>query len=258
MPKTLETHLQTIKNRKEALIIPYIMAGAQGLDQLEQELQLLEAAGVSAIEIGIPFSDPVADGPVIQAAGLRALEAGVTLKGIIEVIQQTRVQTPLVIMSYFNPIYSMGIETFVESIKKTTVKGLIIPDLPAEHQDYLRPYLDQTDIAIIQLVSLTSPEKRIKELVKQAEGFIYAVTVNGTTGQRQDFDESVNSYLSRLRDQSAVPVLAGFGISQKEHVEEFVKSCDGAIIGSKLVKLLLEHRTEELAAFLTEVVSVTY
>lgn len=256
MVKTLERHLATIKERGDALIIPYIMAGAQGLDALESELQLLETAGVSAIELGIPFSDPVADGPVIQAAGLQALEAGVSLKGIIEVIQQTTVKTPLVIMSYFNPIYAMGIDNFVNAIKETGVKGLIIPDLPAEHQDYLRPYLAETDIAIIQLVSLTSPEERIETLVNEAEGFIYAVTVNGTTGQRQVFEETVGSYLASLSAKTSVPVLAGFGISKKEHVEEFLKHCDGAIIGSKIVKELLDGRTEAVAEFMTEVVAV--
>ncbi|MBP1041673.1 tryptophan synthase subunit alpha [Vagococcus sp. BWB3-3] len=257
MVKTLETHLKGIRAEGKALIVPYIMAGAQGLDQLEAELQLLEEANVSAIEIGIPFSDPVADGPVIQAAGLKALEAGVSLKGIIKVIQETKVQTPLVIMSYFNPIYGMGIETFINELKETTVKGLIIPDLPAEHQDYIQPYLAGTDIAIIQLVSLTSPEARIKELVSQAEGFIYAVTVNGTTGQRQDFDSSVGQYLMKLSQQTEVPVLAGFGISQKEQVEQFLKSCDGAIIGSKIVNLFLENRQQEVKTFMTEVSALT-
>lgn len=257
MVKSLETHLKGIRDDGYALIVPYIMAGAQGLDQLEDELQLLEAANVSAIEIGIPFSDPVADGPVIQTAGLKALKAGVTLQGIIEVIQKTHVQTPLVIMSYFNPIYAMGVEEFISAIKDTTVKGLIIPDLPAEHQDYLRPHLEGTDIAIVQLVSLTSPEERISELVSQAEGFIYAVTVNGTTGQRQDFDLSVGSYLTSLSQQTDVPVLAGFGISQKAHVEAFVKSCDGAVIGSKIVNLFLENRAQEVKTFLTEVSAIT-
>lgn len=257
MVKTLERQLKGIRDGGHALIVPYIMAGAQGLDKLEEELLLLEAANVSAIEIGIPFSDPVADGPVIQAAGLKALEYGVSLMGIIKVIQETRVKTPLVIMSYFNPIYAMGVENFVAAIKDTTVKGLIIPDLPAEHQDYLRPFLAETDIAIVQLVSLTSPEERIKELVSQAEGFIYAVTVNGTTGQRQAFDSSVGTYLTSLSQQTDVPVLAGFGISQKEHVEEFVKSCDGAIIGSKIVKLFLDNQPQEVKAFMSEVSAVT-
>lgn len=257
MTKTLATHLNHIHDEGKALVVPYIMAGDGGIDTLDGVLHFLEDTHVSAIEVGIPFSDPVADGPVIQLAGLRALEKDVSLESIIDVLKQTAVTTPLVIMSYFNPILHYGIERFVKDIQDTPVKGLIIPDLPYEHQDYLQPLLKETDIAFVPLLSLTSSRERMRLIAEQAEGFIYAVTVNGTTGERVDYEESLDSHLKYLTQVSPVPVLAGFGVSEKSHVERFADDCDGVIIGSKIVKMINENQMEELAEFLTDVTAVT-
>ncbi|SQC65352.1 Tryptophan synthase alpha chain [Listeria fleischmannii subsp. fleischmannii] len=158
----------------------------------------MEKNGVSAIEIGVPFSDPVADGPVIQKAGLRALNAEVSLRKIIKTLQTITSNVPLVLMTYFNPVFQIGIEAFIDELKNTTVGGLIIPDLPYEHQALLTPYLEKADIALVPLISLTSSKERIEKIVNKAEGFIYAVTVNGTTGTRHTFDENVGPYLQQL------------------------------------------------------------
>ena len=176
MTKTLTKHLQAIKDSKRGIFVPYIMAGdhAKGLDGLFETIALLENSGVSAIEVGIPWSDPVADGPVIELAGQRSLAKDVTLTAIIKKLQEQKTQVPLVIMTYINPVYQYGIEAFVKDLADTSVKGLIIPDLPDEHADFITPYLKDSDIALVPLVSLTTGIDRQKQLIDGAEGFIYA------------------------------------------------------------------------------------
>ncbi|WP_088808827.1 MULTISPECIES: tryptophan synthase subunit alpha [Listeria] len=254
--KTLTRVLNERKAQHKPLIVPYIMAGDGGLDTLPETISFLEENGVAAIEIGIPFSDPVADGPIIQQAGLRALNEQISLRDIVKTLQHTQSNVPLVMMTYFNPIFQIGVPTFIESLRGTNVKGLIIPDLPYEHQDLLTPYLDDADIALVPLVSLTSSKQRIEQIVKDAEGFIYAVTVNGTTGTRQTFGENIGSHLQNLKAQTDIPVLAGFGVSKVEHVEQFMQVADGVVIGSKIVSLLHEAKHAELADFLTKVSEV--
>lgn len=253
--KSLTRILKEKQETDETIFVPYIMAGAQGLDHLAKEIQLLSEAGASAIELGIPFSDPVADGPVIQTAGLRALENKVTLRKIIQQLKQIKTPTPLVLMTYFNPIFNYNLETFVQDLSETNVLGLIIPDLPYEHQMELTPILKNSDISLIQLVALTTPKERIPELVEASEGFIYAVAVNGVTGTGRNYQETLDEHLAYIQNVSDKPVLAGFGVSSKEHVARFRKSCAGVIVGSKIVQLLSEGKQAEVRAFIEESVS---
>ena len=254
--KTLTRVLKEKQAKGQTIVVPYIMAGAQGLSQLPEEIRLLEEAGASAIELGIPFSDPVADGPVIQEAGLEALNQQVTLSGILELLKTLDTQTPLVIMTYFNPVYSLGVAAFVDVLKETPVKGLIIPDLPYEHRDYLTPLLKETDISLIPLVALTTPRDRIKTLVTEGEGFIYAVAVNGVTGEGRNYQEALDEHLAYIQQVSDKPVLAGFGVSSKSHVQRFRKSCAGVIVGSKIVRLLQDGKGQEVASFVAELAEV--
>lgn len=251
--KSLTKHLTEKQQADETIFIPYIMAGAQGLDQLAAEIQLLSQAGASAIELGIPFSDPVADGPVIQAAGLQALKQEVTLEKIIQQLKKIKTPTPLVIMSYFNPIFTYGLDKFIQDLTETNVKGLIIPDLPYEHQNLLAPLVEKSDLALIPLIALTTPKARISELTKAGEGFIYAVAVNGVTGTGRDYQASLDEHLAYIQKVSDKPVLAGFGVSTKDHVERFRKNCAGVIVGSKIVQLLAEGKKAEIRAFIEEV-----
>ncbi|WP_086443641.1 tryptophan synthase subunit alpha [Candidatus Enterococcus lemimoniae] len=248
--KPLTKQLKEKQEANETIFVPYIMAGAQGLEQLADEIHLLTEAGASAIELGIPFSDPVADGPVIQAAGLRALENKVTLRKIIKQLKQVKTPTPLVIMTYFNPIFSYGLEAFVQDLAETNVLGLIIPDLPYEHQERLAPFLKDSDISLIPLVALTTPKERIPELVEAGDGFIYAVAVNGVTGIGRNYEETVDEHLAYIQQVSDKPVLAGFGVSSRDHVDRFRKSCAGVIVGSKIVQLLSEGKQNEVTAFI--------
>ncbi|MBO0470063.1 tryptophan synthase subunit alpha [Enterococcus sp. DIV0242_7C1] len=252
--KTLTKHLKTKQQNGETIFVPYIMAGAQGLDQLESEISLLSDAGASAIELGIPFSDPVADGPVIQAAGLQALQKDVSLEKIIAQLKKIKTTTPLILMTYFNPIFYFGLEKFIQELQETNVKGVIIPDLPFEHQGLLTPLLKYSDVALIPLVALTTPKERIVELVEAGEGFIYAVAVNGVTGIGREYQTSLDEHLAYIQSISDKPVLAGFGISTKEHVERFRQNCAGVIVGSKIVQLLSEGKTKEIELFVKSVI----
>lgn len=168
MTKTLTKHLQEIKASGKGIFVPYIMAGGhdKGLDGLFEMIDLLENSGASAIEVGIPWSDPVADEPVIELAGQRSLAKGVNLTGIVEKLQEKTVEVPLVIMTYINLVYQYGIEKFVKDLAGTSVKCLIIPDLPHEHENLIKLYLDNTDIALVPLVSLTTGIERQKTFVK--------------------------------------------------------------------------------------------
>lgn len=252
--KTLTKHLKTKQQNGETIFVPYIMAGAQGLDQLESEISLLSEAGASAIELGIPFSDPVADGPVIQAAGLQALQKNVSLEKIIAQLKKIKTTTPLILMTYFNPIFYFGLEKFIQELQETNVKGVIIPDLPFEHQGLLTPLLKDSDVALIPLVALTTPKERIVELVEAGEGFIYAVAVNGVTGTGREYQTSLDEHLAYIQSISDKPVLAGFSISSKEHVERFRQNCAGVIVGSKIVQLLSEGKTKEIELFVKSVI----
>ncbi|MCA5013613.1 MULTISPECIES: tryptophan synthase subunit alpha [unclassified Enterococcus] len=252
--KTLTKHLKTKQQNGETIFVPYIMAGAQGLDQLESEISLLSEAGASAIELGIPFSDPVADGPVIQVAGLQALQKDVSLEKIIAQLKKIKTTTPLILMTYFNPIFYFGLEKFIQELQETNVKGVIIPDLPFEHQGLLTPLLKDSDVALIPLVALTTPKERIVELVEAGEGFIYAVAVNGVTGTGREYQTSLDEHLAYIQSISDKPVLAGFGISSKEHVERFRQNCAGVIVGSKIVQLLSEGKTKEIELFVKSVI----
>lgn len=231
--------MQNIQKNNEKTFIPYIMAGDGGLDALPERITFLEKTGATAIEIGIPFSDPVADGAVIQEAGIRALRNGTTLKAVIETVASVRpiVHIPLIIMTYMNPIIAYGVEKFIRDSYHAGVDGLILPDLPVEEEGLIAPLLEEFGIEIIRIVTLTSPLERMKEISSKGSGFLYAVTVNGITGARNGFDEHVGMHLKRVKSVSTLPVLAGFGISTPSHIHEMNAYCDGVIVGSKIVEL---------------------
>lgn len=250
--KTLEKQIRSVVQEEKRAFVPYIMAGDGGLDVLNDRLLFLQEAGVTAIEIGIPFSDPVADGETIQQAGERALAKGVTLSKVMDTLKTRshHVDVPLVVMTYLNPVLAYGIRDFVARCSEVGIKGLIIPDLPMEESGPFASELVGTDIALIPLVSLTSSAERIANIVSRAEGFVYAVTVNGITGVRNAYDESLMHHLQQLKASSPVPVLAGFGISTASQIETFGQWTDGVIVGSAIVEAF--HRGDE--QFISELV----
>ncbi|MGE7931387.1 tryptophan synthase subunit alpha [Viridibacillus arvi] len=250
--KTLQKVMEAKVAEGEKAFVAYIMAGDGGLDSLREQILFLQDSGVTAIELGIPFTDPVADGPVIQEAGLRALEAGANLRNILKTISKFKeeIHTPLVVMTYLNPIIAYGIQNFIKACEQSGVTGLIIPDLPLEESTIITSELQDTDIALVQLVSLTSPQQRIEKISKAAEGFIYAVTVNGTTGVRQEFTEQLEQHLANLKIASKVPVLAGFGISNAQQVKEIGAMADGVIVGSAIVQAFHDGNNKQITELL--------
>jgi len=243
-----------LKEKDEKAFIAYIMAGDGGLSNLGHRISELESAGVSIIELGIPFSDPVADGPAIQAAGRRALAEGVTLEAVLVELARIKaeISIPVVIMSYANPVLSLGAEKFSGLAHEAGVAGVILPDVPFEQEGEFGAPLAKYDIAIIRFVTLTSSEERIREVTGTAEGFVYAVTVNGTTGVRDGFDDSLYDHLEHITELSRAPVCAGFGISTREQAEKVGSACDGVIVGSRIVNLLHEGKADEISGIIPQ------
>jgi tryptophan synthase alpha chain len=239
----LQQMIEQVNTQGKKAFIPYVMAGDGGLHHLAPTILKFQQLGATAIEVGIPFTDPVADGPVIEDAGNRALKNGVTLSKVIEALRQFKdARTiPVIVMTYLNPILAYGIEEFAEAAASAGIQAVIIPDMPLEERNTVYPALLANDIDLIQLVSLTSTTERQKQLVEASEGFVYAVTVNGITGERQTFEQSLAAHFNTLKSISPLPVIAGFGISTREHIETFSHFSDGVIVGSKIVQALHEN-----------------
>ncbi len=247
----LDRHFKQILDQGDKLFVPYIMAGDGGLDVLNERIEFLEASGASAIELGLPFSDPVADGETIQQAGIRALQAGTTVQGVFDTLTESKArQIPIILMTYMNPVYHYGIEAFALACVESGVSGLIVPDLPMEEEQMVTDVFTKHGLALIRLVALTSPAARQEALKKRTEGFLYAVTVTGTTGERQTFTGRVHQYLADLKDGATTPVLAGFGVSSEEQVKSLSSHCDGVVVGSRIVKAFHEDDRDVIKALI--------
>jgi len=216
------------------LLIPYVCAGSPSLETTLEVLQALADAGADAIELGIPFSDPLMDGPVIQAASHQALKAGMTLAKALEIAAAFTAsrETPLIFMGSVNPMLAMGAQTFVARAQQAGVGACILPDLPLEDQGRL-PGLSQ-----VQLVAPNTPEDRVKVLLAQDPPFLYCVTVFGVTGARTTTADYTLPFLRRMKALSQAPVMAGFGVSTPEQAVELAAACDGVIIGSALIRAM--------------------
>ncbi len=229
-----------LKSQGRKALIAYVTAGFPALGATDKVVRELEASGADIVEIGIPFSDPIADGPVIQYSSQRALENGVTLDWVLKWTKKFRrnSQLPIVYMSYLNPIHHMGYETFARRAAEAGVDGLIVPDLIAEESARLRKILRNKGIDLIHLVAPTTSPKRRLMMAKKSRGFLYAVSTTGVTGMRRQLPADVIGFLQGLRRVSTVPVAVGFGISNAEQARRYASSVDGVIVGSALINLL--------------------
>ncbi len=223
-------------------VIAYLTAGDPDLAATEDLVMEMALSGVAMVELGVPFSDPVADGPVIQAASARALKKGVTLNDVLNLAAKLRSKTdiPLLIMSYYNPVLSYGIDRFVEDARKSGIDGIIVPDLPLEESETLSRVLTNAGIHFINLLSPTSSTERIRATTQQAGGFIYCVSVTGVTGAREDIPASGRELLKRVRSYTDLPLALGFGISRPQQVASLGDEGDAVIIGSAIVRLVEE------------------
>lgn len=229
--------MRELKETNTTALITYITAGDPSIEKTEALVYALERGGSHIVEIGIPHSDPVADGPVIQDAVQRSLGRGTKIKDVFECVRRIRLNShvPLGFLVYYNMVHAYGVEAFIEECKRVGVDGLIIPDLPLEERDEITPYLKDGKVALIPLVAPTS-KSRIKKVTSGGSGFVYCVSSMGVTGQESSFHKDINLFLETVRQSTDLPIAVGFGISSKDHVDRFKGLVDGVIIGSAIIK----------------------
>jgi tryptophan synthase alpha chain len=226
---------------KRAALMPYLMGGFPNLDASAEIGAACAENGADLVELGVPFSDPLADGPVIHAAGTQALAAGATLHGVLAVAERIAERLPVVLMCYANLIYARGAERFARELVDAGGSGLIVPDLPLEEATAIREACAAAGLALVPLVAPTTPDDRMVEIAAGARGFLYTVSVTGTTGERAAVDGSLASLLARAKRHCPVPVAVGFGISTAEQAAQAADAgADGVIVGSWLVRAATE------------------
>lgn len=251
MSERIEETFAKAKAENRAALIPFVMGFDPDEETTAALLEALPKAGADLIEIGVPFSDPMADGPVIQAAGKRALAVGATLKGILAIVEKfrkTNQGTPIILMGYYNNFYRYGVSDFCKDAKTAGVDGVIIVDLPPEEDQEVRPFLEGADIKLIRLVAPTSDDERLKLLCDSASGFIYYISITGITGAKSASAESLHTKIGHLRKFTKLPVAAGFGIKTAEQGRDAAKVADAVVVGSALVNIISKNKNPIKAA----------
>lgn len=236
------------KDHKKAFIA-YITAGFPSLDYTHDVIRILYSAGADIIELGVPFSDPIADGPTIQRASEQALKNGVDLKNILNSVKKMRKEfdAPIVLMGYYNPFFAYGIDRFIKDAVESGIDGLIIPDLPPEEAEKLIRPARKQKLATIFLLAPTSTEERIKLVSRYSSGFIYYVSLTGVTGSRDRLSKGIEKNVKRIKTVTKSPVCVGFGVSKPEQAKMLSKFTDGVIIGSAIIKIILEEKNKNQA-----------
>jgi tryptophan synthase alpha chain len=220
-----------------AALMPYMMGGFPDLERSREIAVAYADAGADLVELGVPFSDPLADGPVIHAAGTTALRAGVRLPDVLELASAIADRVPVVVMCYANPIYARGLDRFADALAASGVSGLIVPDLPHEEAPEMLTACERRGIALVPLVAPTTPEARLARIGERARGFLYTVSLTGTTGERAGLAQGLSGVLARVKALTSVPVAVGFGIATPEQAAAAAEAgADGVIVGSRLVR----------------------
>ncbi len=243
MTNRIDQTFENLKKRNKKALIAYITAGDPNLPTTEQLVYALEKSGVDIIELGIPFSDPLADGTTIQEASKRALLKGTTLAKIFDLVRSVRChsQVPLCFMSYYNPIFHYGEAKFIAKCKEVGIDGLIIPDLPPEEAGSLRTLAFKVGISTVFFVAPTTVDERIKSNALASTGFIYYVALTGVTGNAQAKSSDVIRHIRHAKQFTSKPICAGFGISTPSQVKEIARAADGVIVGSAIIKVIQQH-----------------
>jgi tryptophan synthase alpha chain len=226
---------------KRAALMPYLMGGFPTLEASRAVGEAYADAGADLVELGVPYSDPLADGPVIHAAGTQALAAGATLEGVLDVGAALAPRFPVVLMCYANLVYARGLEPFAAALAERGIAGLIVPDLPVEEAPDVLAACDAAGVALVPLVAPSTPEERLARIGSRARGFIYTVSVAGTTGERRHVAEGLREVVERTAAHTDVPVAVGFGISTPDHAADAAAAgAEGVIVGSRLVRAAAE------------------
>ncbi|KAL2510754.1 Tryptophan synthase alpha chain [Abeliophyllum distichum] len=237
-----------LKQQGKVALIPYITAGDPDLSTTAQALKVLDSCGSDIIELGVPYSDPLADGPVIQAAAARSLARGTNFDNIFAMLKDVvpQLSCPIALFSYYNPVLKRGVKKFMTTLKDAGIHGLVVPDVPLEETEILRKEAVNNNVELVLLTTPTTPVSRMKAIVEASEGFVYLVSSVGVTGARASVSDKVQSLLYEIKEATSKPVAVGFGISKPEHVKQVVGwGADGVIVGSAMVKLLGEAKSPE-------------
>lgn len=249
---------ETLKNENRKALVVFITAGDPDLESTKTILDVIDDSGADIVELGVPFSDPLADGPVIQASALRSLKSGTTLKKIIALVKNIRQSRslPIVLMTSFNPIFVYGEKLFVEDAVSAGVDGVIIPDLPPEEAGEFSGRAEKEGLDMIHLLAPTSPDDRVQMVAKHSRGFIYYISLTGTTGVRNQLAAGLRDKVSSIKHVANIPVLVGFGISGPDQAHDAAEVSDGVIVGSAIVKLIEQNpdpaqRDKKLSDFIT-------
>ena len=245
----IEGMFASVRERERPGLIVFLTAGYPDMETTIELVPALVAAGADAVEIGVPFSDPLAEGPTIQQSSFLALQNGVTTADCLQAVETLRDRvgdTPLILMGYYNPVYSYGVERFAAECQRVGVDGLIEVDLPGTESGPLASECDSRGISLIPLLAPTSTEESIAESCRKASGFVYCVSVTGVTGARSDLSGRGLDLLQRVRSHTDLPLALGFGISSAEHVAEVGRTAEAAVVGSALVRVILDSPRDEV------------
>lgn len=242
----IQLKFKELKKKNEKAMIPFVTAGDPDLETTKELVYAMEAAGADIIELGIPYSDPIADGPTIQASSGRALVNETNIAKIMDTVKDIREKTevPLVYLVYYSSVFKYGIEEFIKQCSEVQIDGVIIPDLPVEERKDILEISNKYGVDLIPLIAPTSKE-RIEKIVSNASGFIYCVSTNGVTGARSEIKTNIEEYLGVVSEYTEIPKAIGFGISSSKMANELKEYCDGIIIGSAIVKKVEEGRNKE-------------
>ena len=238
MPNRIDTTLSRLRENGQQALGPFVTVGFPDIPTSEDLARVLLESGGDMLEIGVPFSDPLADGPTVQMSSYRALQNGVTVAKCVEMVKNLRdggVEAPLILMGYYNPFLRYGLERFLDDSATAGMDGLIVPDLPTEEAAQLSEMAAERGIHLIPLLAPTSSDERIRDACESAGGFIYCVNFTGVTGARRSSSQSTPGLVERIRRYTDLPILVGFGVSRREHIEEIATYADGAIVASAML-----------------------
>ena len=242
----IEKRFSALKEKNQAAFVSFTMAGDPNYDTSLDLMKALPKAGVDVIELGMPFTDPMADGPAIQIAGQRAIKGGQTLKKTLDLVTAFRKgddETPIVLMGYYNPIFSHGVPQFIADAKAAGVDGLIVVDLPPEEDDELCVPAREAGLDFIRLATPTTDEKRLPRVLENTSGFVYYVSITGITGAATPDSNAVGDAVARIKDKTDLPVAVGFGVSTPEQAAEIAKVADAVVVGSAIVRAMADALT---------------
>ena len=245
----IERMFARVRERQRPGLVVFLTAGFPDLDATLELVPALVEAGADAVEIGVPFSDPLAEGPVIQQSSFLALQNGVTARDCLDAVDSLRGRVPdapLILMGYYNPIYSFGVKQYAQECQRVGVDGLIAVDLPGSESGFLAGECGDRGISLIPLLAPTSTDRSIEDSCRNASGFVYCVSVTGVTGARSEVSNRGIELVQRVRAHTGLPLAIGFGISTPEHVEQVGETAEAAVVGSALVRVMLESPREEV------------